>query len=198
MHKVYRIFGALENEWYPRGIQISLHIRSPRFQAWGYSGVNFGHLKSEVFHLGGGYSRVNFGHLKSEVFHWGGVFRSKLWSSQIWSFSLGGGGLSGLKFQKEAFWRIWTKVYCLRNCTETCLCITDSLSHTTYVETNQNCSQTLPVPTQIQAFFFSFNSKMYGLLQSCTDETILDFISVSVKTTNMLEWIGTQPSVISV
>ena len=23
------------NEWYPRGIQISLHIRSPGFQAWG-------------------------------------------------------------------------------------------------------------------------------------------------------------------
>ena len=39
---------------------------------WGHSGVNFGHLKSEVFHLGGGYSGVNFGHLKSEVFHWGG------------------------------------------------------------------------------------------------------------------------------
>ena len=34
---------------------------------WGYSGVNFGHLK-----WGAGYSGVNFGHLKSEVFHWGG------------------------------------------------------------------------------------------------------------------------------
>ena len=66
------------------------------------------------FSFGGGYSRVNFGHLKSEVFHWGGVFRSKLCSSQIWSFSLGG-GLSGLKFQKGAFWRIWTKIYCLRS-----------------------------------------------------------------------------------
>ena len=58
----------------------------------GYSGVNFGDLKSEVFHLGG-YSGVNFGHLKSEVFHFGGgvgVFWSKLWSSQIGSFSLGG------------------------------------------------------------------------------------------------------------
>ena len=61
----------------------------------GYSGVNFGHLKSEVFDLGG-YSGVNFGHLKSEVFHWGG-------------------GLSGLKSQKGAFWRFWTKIYCLRN-----------------------------------------------------------------------------------
>ena len=44
------------NEWYPRGIQISLHIRSPGLQASGG---------------GGGYSGVNFGHLKSEVFQWG-------------------------------------------------------------------------------------------------------------------------------
>ena len=36
----------------------------------GYSGVNFGHPKSEVFRifLGGGYSGVNFGHPKFEVF----------------------------------------------------------------------------------------------------------------------------------
>ena len=77
----------------------------------------------------GGYSGVNFGHLKSEVFRNGGVFWSKLWSSQIWSFLKwggvlwsnfghlksemgGGGGLSGLKFQKGAFWKIWTKIYC--------------------------------------------------------------------------------------
>ena len=92
----------------------------------GYSGVNFGHPKSEVFQNGGGggYSGVNFGHPKSEVFQNGGIFRSKLWSSQIWSFPKwggysgvnfghpksevfqnGGGGLSGLKFQKGAFWK---------------------------------------------------------------------------------------------
>ena len=48
----------------------------------GYSGVNFGHPKSEVFQNGGGgYSGVNFGHPKSEVFQNGGVFQSKLWSS---------------------------------------------------------------------------------------------------------------------
>ena len=59
----------------------------------GYSGVNFGHLKSEVFQNGGGgYSGVNFGHLKSELFRNGGVFRSKLWSSQIWTFPKWGGG----------------------------------------------------------------------------------------------------------
>ena len=49
------------------------------------------------FFIGGGYSGVNFGHLKSEFFHWG---------------LGGGGGLSGLKFQKGDFWRIWTKNYC--------------------------------------------------------------------------------------
>ena len=41
------------------------------------------------FSIGGDF-RVNFGHLKSEVFNLGGVFQSKLWSSQIWSFPLGG------------------------------------------------------------------------------------------------------------
>ena len=75
------------NEWYPWGLQISLHIRSPAFsEIWGggYFGVNFGHLKSEVFRNGRGYFGVNFGHLKSEVFqNGGGVFQSKLWSSQI-------------------------------------------------------------------------------------------------------------------
>ena len=82
----------------------------------GYFGVNFGHLKSEVFrNAGGGDFGVNFGHLKSEVFRnaGGGGFRSKLWSTQILSFpKWGEGGLSGLKFQKRAFWRIWTKIYC--------------------------------------------------------------------------------------
>ena len=43
----------------------------------GYSGVNFGLPKSEVFQ-NGGYSGVNFGHPKSEVFrNAGGAF----WSS---------------------------------------------------------------------------------------------------------------------
>ena len=39
----------------------------------GYSGVNFGHPKSEVFQSGGGVSGVNFGHPKSEVFQRGGI-----------------------------------------------------------------------------------------------------------------------------
>ena len=60
----------------------------------GYSRINFGHLKSEVFR-NGGYSGVNFGHLKNLKFS-----------------EMGGGGLSGLKFQKGVFWKIWTKIYC--------------------------------------------------------------------------------------
>ena len=45
-----------------------------KFSGGGYSGVNFGHIKLEVFQ--GGYSGLNFGHLKSEVFLGGGV----IWS----------------------------------------------------------------------------------------------------------------------
>ena len=65
----------------------------------------------------------------------GGVFWSKLWSSQIWSFpKWGGGGYSGLQFQKGVFWKIWTKIYCsARNL----LVHRSSLSHSTYVETNK-------------------------------------------------------------
>ena len=50
--------------------------------------------------MGGGYSRVNFGHPKSEVFRNGGdgVFMSKLWSSQICFLKWGGGGYSGVNF----------------------------------------------------------------------------------------------------
>ena len=54
---------------------------------------------SQFSFWGGGYSWVNFGHPKSEVFrNGGGVFQSKLWSSQIWSFLKWGGGYSGLNF----------------------------------------------------------------------------------------------------
>ena len=82
----------------------------------GYSGVNFGHPKSEVFQNGGGYSRVTL------------VIPNLKFSE------MGGWGLSGLQFQKGAFWKIWTKIYCAaRNL----LVHHSSLSHTTYMETNQ-------------------------------------------------------------
>ena len=51
------------------------------FMGEGYSGVNFGHPKSEVFRNGGGYSGVNFGHPKSEVFWNGGGGGGAFWSS---------------------------------------------------------------------------------------------------------------------
>ena len=106
------------------GYRFSFHIRSPRMGQisslpGGYSGVNFDHLKSEVFHLGwvggwwwlgGLYSGVNFGHLKSEVFHWGG-------------------GLFGLKFQKGAFWRIWTQFLLFEECVHKPACASQIVSH---------------------------------------------------------------------
>ena len=113
----------------------------------GYSGVNFGHPKSEVFRNGGGYSGVNFGHPKSEVFWNGGVFRSKLWSSQIWSFpKWGGGGFLVWNSRKGLSGKFGQKFTVQP---ETCLCITDSLSHTTYVETNKYCAN---VPS-VQLYF---------------------------------------------
>ena len=68
LQHVKRFCGINIKEWYPRGLQISLHIRSQGLQD---------------YDRGRGYFGVNFGHLKSEVFQKGGVFWSKLWSSQI-------------------------------------------------------------------------------------------------------------------
>ena len=71
------------SEWYPQGLQISLHIRSPGLQdyseVWIWSFSNFwgGILKLSDFGL-------------SDNFHFGGVF----WNSQIWTlwqFSFWGG-----------------------------------------------------------------------------------------------------------
>ena len=66
--------------------------------------------------LGGGYFGVKFGHLKSEVLHWGGL-------SEI--------------PERGFLENLDTNLLFEVNCTETCLCITDSLSHTAYVETNE-------------------------------------------------------------
>ena len=58
----------------PGGYRLVSTYDLTHFPKWGggYSGVNFGHLKTEVFRnlkfSGGGYSGVNFGHLKTEVF----------------------------------------------------------------------------------------------------------------------------------
>ena len=138
----------------------------PKCGGGGYFGVNFGHLKYEVFRNGGGgYFGVNFGHLKYEVFRhggWGVVFRSKLWSSEIWSFPKWGGGVFRSKLWSSQIWSfpkwrgggggflVWNSRKGLSGkfgqkftvwgmCTGMCYAsrITDSLSHTTYVETNK-------------------------------------------------------------
>ena len=62
----------------------------------------------------GGYSDLNFGQLKSEVFILGRG------GTLIWNSREGCSGEFGQKFTLQP---------------ETCLCITDSLSHTRYVET---------------------------------------------------------------
>ena len=74
-----------------------------------------------------------------------------------------GGGLSGLQFQKGAFWKIWTKIYCSAI---NLLVHHSSLSHTTYVETNQtsiphlysdmiNDTRNRPIGLNIDIFFFT-------------------------------------------
>ena len=106
----------------------------------GYSGVNFGHPKSEAFQNGGGYSRVNFGHPKSEVFRNGGysgvnfghpkseVFRNGGYSgvnfgdSKSEVFQNGeGGGFLGFNSRKGLSGKFGPKFTVQP---ETCLCIT--------------------------------------------------------------------------
>ena len=95
---------TLMNEWYPRWIQISLHIRYPRSQMGGGGILGHSDLDSDNFHLGGGYSgTLRFG--LSDNFHWGGILGHSdldsltifiwgvFWDTQIWTlwqFSFGG------------------------------------------------------------------------------------------------------------
>ena len=94
----------------------SLHIRSPRFQAsvGGGGGVT---LESKLKIPKSAKICLNF--------NFGGYtgvnFLLKMKCQDL---------LSGLKFQRGALWRIWTQIYCL--------CITDSLSHTTSMITMIN------------------------------------------------------------
>ena len=182
-----------KNEWYPRGIQISLHIRSP---GRGYSGVKTWNTQSAKKWLnfnfrGGGeggllwsqnwkYSKwqeikkwlnLNFrgggGHSGGMVlwsqnwkyskcqeiakFQWGGgggVVKSKLKVPKFQFFSGGGGVVSSQNSKCQNFnfsggggdsvlphSRNFEPKFTVQP--ETCLCITDSLSHTTYAETNK-------------------------------------------------------------
>ena len=74
--------------------------------------------------MGGGDFGVNFGHLISEVSEMGGEGEGV---QAFWS-----------EIPKSPFLKNLDKNLLFEvNCTQTCLCITDSLSHTTYVETNK-------------------------------------------------------------
>ena len=104
----FRLPPNLKLEYYPYDKYKSPHTETPTSnREGGYSDLNFGQLKSEVFNLGGysdlklwstqiwslhwgGYSDLNFGQLKSEVFILGGV----LWSETLVNSNL-----------KSSFWR---------------------------------------------------------------------------------------------
>ena len=96
-------------------LEYTLVISNLKFSIGGYFRVNFGHLKCEVFRWGGilEYTLV-ISNLKFSIFGFcGGILEYTLVISNLkFSIGGGGGGLSGLKFQKGAFWRIWTKIYC--------------------------------------------------------------------------------------
>ena len=104
------------------------HPKSEVFQnggGGGYSGVNFGHPKSEVFQNGGGggYSRVNFGHPKSEVIQNGGEYSGVNFghpkSEVFWNG--GGGGFLVWNSRKGLSGKFGQKFTVQP---ETCLCIT--------------------------------------------------------------------------
>ena len=127
----------------------------------GYCGT-LGFGLSDNFHLGGYSGTLGFG--LSDNFHWGGILGHSdldsltifiggvFWDSRIWTltiFILGGysgtlgfglsdnfhwgGGYSVPSYYRiGVFCGIWTKI----STTPAGSCITDSLSHTTYVETN--------------------------------------------------------------
>ena len=106
----------VHNEWYPRGLQISLHIRSPGLQdyskvwnlkffrfflgggilklsdldSWQFSFggdiLKLSDLDSDNFHFGGYSETLGFG--LSDNFHWGGILKLSDLDSD--NFHLGG------------------------------------------------------------------------------------------------------------
>ena len=94
---------------------------------------------------GGGYSESKCQDLPKFLFQGGGdILKSNTQSAKI-CLNFNGGGGGGV-----VFWNQIPEQGCSGEfgqkftvCTETCLCITDSLSHTTYVETNEYFSRIL-------------------------------------------------------
>ena len=112
-HKVfYHSSSKLINEWYPRGLQISLRIRSPGLQDysevwnlkifWLGEGGILGHLGFGLydnFHLGGILGHLRFG--LSDNFHFGEVFWDTLDLDSMTIFIFG--GYSGTPW----IWTLW-------------------------------------------------------------------------------------------
>ena len=75
-------------------------------------------------------------------FFWGerysGVRTENTQSAKICLNFIGGGGLWSEIPERGSLENLDTNFAVLGCCTQTCLCITDSLSYTTYVETNDN------------------------------------------------------------
>ena len=85
---------------------------------------------SVKFHFQGGILKLlNLDSLSNFIFGGGGILKL-LNLDSLSNFIFGGGGI--LNFRIGVFCRIWTKI----STTPAGSCITDSLSHTTYVETN--------------------------------------------------------------
>ena len=108
---------------------------------------------SDNFHFrggGGGILKLKSQSAKiSDNFHFwgrGGILKLKSQSANISdNFHFWGeGGILKLYFRIGVFCRIWTKI----STTPAGSCITDSLSHTTYVETNQAITELKPKPSE--------------------------------------------------
>ena len=94
-------------------------------------------MDSDNFHFGGLFWDTS--DLDSDNFHFGGgVFwdTSDLNSLTIFIFLVGRGRRRGVFYRIGVFCGIWTKI----STTPAGSCITDSLSHTTYVETNNGAN----------------------------------------------------------
>ena len=122
------------SEKYSENVKCNTSLETSSYPSWIKSPhvVTHGILKLSdldsltIFNLGGrgeaGYSWVNFGHPKSEVFRKGGVFRSKLWSSQIWSFPKWGRGSFLVFNSRKGLSGKFGPKFTVQP--ETCLCIT--------------------------------------------------------------------------
>ena len=116
------------------------------------------------FQLGGVLWSQNWKHsnrqdLPKFQFGGGGVLWSQNWKYSKWQdlpkFQFWkGGGYSGVRTEipeRGSLENLDTNFAVCGYCTQTCLCITDSLSHTTYVETKKKKKTQMLIVTQTQA-----------------------------------------------